>query len=544
LSTDGIDKNFKLMVLEVVKQVEDTQKALENSDPHLISQIDARDDYIDNLKSIIENKCFYSNLHHDMDKKAMDLVRSVNIISNNLERIADLAVNIVSQIDHLPGKDELCRYEYKKFFELVLSGMELINKSLEHRDISRALKICQSEFNLDALFASNFNKVIADLRSGEDPQRLVTLLFILNYLERMGDSLLNIGEAIIFAVIGEKMKIHDFEALEDSIEAYHLEGSVADMAIESYWGTRSGCRISRVQKKSRAEGESQVIFKEGRVAKLEKERDSINLWSEVKPGLPPKVFSFQKNGKSASILLEFLDGLTFQQILMTGNSLLANEAFSKIKATLLEIWTATRKDKPTHPGYMKQCMDRAEDIYKVHPEFHFPRLQIGSIETASFSELAQKAVHLEKDLNAPFSVLIHGDFNIDNIIYNDEEKSIRFIDLYRSKPQDYIQDVSVFMISNFRQPVFVPKIRSRLNDILMDFYFFSRAFAEKSGDETFHARLILGLIRSFLTSTRFELNKEFAWEMHLRAVYLLEKFIEHRGKPWKEFRFSPSALIY
>jgi len=139
LSTDGIDKNFKLMVLEVVKQVEDTQKALENSDPHLISQIDARDDYIDNLKSIIENKCFYSNLHHDMDKKAMDLVRSVNIISNNLERIADLAVNIVSQIDHLPGKDELCRYEYKKFFELVLSGMELINKSLEHRDISRAL---------------------------------------------------------------------------------------------------------------------------------------------------------------------------------------------------------------------------------------------------------------------------------------------------------------------------------------------------------------------------------------------------------------------
>ena len=49
-----------------------------------------------------------------------------------------------------------------------------------------------------------------------------------------------------------------------------------------------------------------------------------------------------------------------------------------------------------------------------------------------------------------------------------------------------------------------------------------RDFATEQKDETFEARLALGLARSFATSTRFLLAPQLARELFQRARYLLE----------------------
>jgi len=546
LSDEGIDKNFKFMILEVTKQLDDTQKVFEKRNPQLIAKIDARDDYIDNLKSVIENKCYYSHLNnHDLNKRALDLIRAVNIIGINLERIGDHAVSIVSQLDYLDDPEFIHRITYKDFFDELLKGLKWVERALRKQDINLALKICRSEYNIDLLFKQSLQQIIHELALGENTGNLVTLLFIIKYLERMGDSILNIGEAVIFAGLGEKLKIHDFEALEDTIDGQVNLDSIANLSIKSIWETRSGCRISRVEnQKNKIGDESRVIFKEGRIKKLKKEYENILSWEKVQPGLTPKVFNYHQNGKSASILVEFLNGKTIQQAILDPKSGFLKEVLSKLKQTLVDIWGQTKKETPVNAHFLRQLQTRLDEVYKVHREFEIHEMQIGQVCTSSLKDLLIVGSALEKHLDAPFSVRIHGDFNIDNVLYDLGEKRIHFIDLYRSENQDYVQDLSVFLASNFRQPIFDPSIRSRLDRVINEFFDFGKKYARKNNDTTYEVRMALGLARSFLTSTRFEFNDDFAEAMRLRSVYLLEKVVDHEGNPWSDFKFPEEVLYY
>ncbi len=545
LARKGIDRNLKLMVIEVTKQVEDTQKVFDNPTEAMVTKIDARDDYIDNLKNAIENKCYSHHINNpDVDKKAQDLIRAVNVIASNLERIADYAVSIVNQITYFDNPQFIRRFRLKDFFDEALKGIGLILNALTAQDIELALKICRTEFNIDSHFERNLNSIIKDLEDGQEIKNYVTMIFVINYLERLGDAILNIGEAIIFAVLGEKLKIHDFEELEDTMASRNMQGPVTDLTIESFWETKSGCRIRRIRDKGPNGVESRVVFKEGRANKLEKERDSILAWEEIKPGLPPKVYGLTKSGKLASLLLEFLDGRTIQQVLLIPKTGPLKETLNATKKTLAEVWERTYKEGEVSAKFIKQIESRIKDILKAHPDFELLEKQIGDQNTASLKKLLEKAGAIEKKLKAPFSVRIHGDFNIDNVIYNQHEKKIHFIDLYRSAKQDYVQDLSVFLISNFRQPIFDEAIRKRVNHVISEFFQFGKTFAKKHKDSTFEARLALGVTRSLFTSTRFEIHDDFAEAMLLRAVYLLEKIVHHNSESYDDFKFPESVLYY
>ncbi|MBC8285192.1 MAG: phosphotransferase, partial [Nitrospinae bacterium] len=507
-----------------------------------IEKILSRDDYIDNLKSIIEQESFYTSVKKKLSKREADKMRSLYIIANNLERIADFAVNIVRQTEYLTSYDFINRFNYTDAFKEILGSLKLINKAFEQKDLNLGYRICRAELSLDEFFAFNFEKVMSELRRGGDQtENLVTSLFILRYLERMGDSLLNIGEAIIFSVIGERVKIQHIEGLEGSMGSIDSQESLKDLHIEAILGTKSGCKISRVENEK---SEHPVIFKEGKISKIEKEQQNIEKWSNFKPGLPPKVYSYQKNGKSASILLEYLDGPTIQRSLLDPNSYCLKESVALLKKLLVEIWTGTRENTSIRSNFIKQMKARVPDICQAHPDYNLKPRLIGGLVTYSFEELIDECEQLEKKLASPFSVWGHGDFNLDNIIYSPQKKRIHFIDLYRSGRQDYVQDVSVFLVSIFRLPVLAVQIREKMNQFALDFFAFASDFAIKNEDSTFEARLAFGLARSFFTSTRFEFDPEFSQTMQQRALYLMEKVASHGDRPWEDFKLIPKVLTY
>jgi phosphate uptake regulator len=314
---EGIEENLRFRVLEVTRQVESTLACLENPDPSLIAKIESRDDYIDNLKSVIENVC-YSKIHgpNGAYKPAVDMARAVNIVSSNLERVADHAVNIVMQVQYLSDPDFIKRYDYLAGFHEVDKALGIIVKALLSQDIPLAFKICRAEFNLAAIFKDNFARILIDLRKGESPENCITSHNIFRYLERMGDSILNIGEAIIFSAVGEKFKIHQYQALKDTLAQRGAEVPISKGEFQSIWGTRSGCRIGKVPDKPGSTSHG-VLFKEGNARKIIQEKDNIERWETILPGLPPRVQGFQSEGDSASMLLEYLGGCTLQQVVLS-----------------------------------------------------------------------------------------------------------------------------------------------------------------------------------------------------------------------------------
>ena len=542
-----LEENFRFMILEVVKQVEDTLRLLDSPGTVSIEPIENRDDYIDNLKSVIENDCF-SRIHgQPLAKRAVDRIRALNVVTANLERLADHCVNVARQTPHLSEPAFFQKYDYRPFFHEVLAALERVHPALTRQDMSLAFKICRTEFTLDSMYKQQFDRILGDLRAGSEAGNLVTSLFIFRYLERMGDALLNMGEAIIFSITGDKFKIHQYNALRETLGARGEDVVPAHVEFESIWGTRSGCRIGKVNKPRTDEkgAKQSLIFKEGSRRKLLQEKASIERWEAVMPGLPPRIQALQEEGASVSLLIEYLGGCTFQDVVLTAEWDILENATFLVTQTVSELWEATLRRQPAPATFMRQTMTRMPDVYHLHPDFQTGRRSFCGIAAQSTDELLTSAAELCAGLFAPYTVFIHGDFNGNNVVYNHEAQRIHYIDLHRSVDADYLQDVSVFLVSNFRLPIFGHEARERIEYVISEFLKFARAFARRHGDTTFEARLCLGLARSFITSTRFELNKRFAKDMLLRGVYLLEKLLAHAKKrPLEEFRLPDAVFSY
>ncbi|MCB2225036.1 MAG: phosphotransferase [Desulfarculaceae bacterium] len=542
---DELRENFRFMVSAVTSQVEQTLKFLQAPSHRGMDKIASGDDYIDTLKSLIEEKTFTLLMTpQGMSKQQVALLRSMNTITSNLERMADFAVNIPRQMNHLSVASFVGGFGFEEMFQEVLSGLSHIVRAVERHDASLAFRICQCEFNLDNLHQERFARVLSELRDGGEPGDLVTALFISNYLERMGDSLLNIGEAILFSVMGEKMKIHQYRALTDGLGASGEKPPISQVEFESIWGTRSGCRIG-VTRKPSEEAARPVLFKHGNLAKLSSEKENTERWDKIIPGLPPKIWEFQPDGEgNASVLMEYLTGCTLQDMVLNAQEEDLGNALFLLEETLGHAWSVTRKPEPVSADFVGQLRRRQDAVFRMHPELDTGQLGIGDLPLHSFGSRLGMLEEATEGLIAPFSVLIHGDLNLNNIIYSGDQERIHFIDLHRSRETDYAQDVSVFLVSNFRLPVFQREMRARVEAAIEAFLRFARKFAQLTGDETFQARLTLGLARSLFSSTRFEMNRRFARDMFLRSVYLMEKLLQHQGQPWAEFRYPEKALIY
>jgi len=546
----GVRENFQFLALEVTKLLEDTKRMLVDPREEVMAKIVARDDYVDNLKSMIENKCFRLLANEDLDEATVNLLRAINVATNNLERIADFGVNIVGQLGYLEDLVTLSRFDAEPFFSSIFAALGAVEQALFRRDMSLALMICRSELEVDELYAEVFAEIMDALRSDDPPEDLVTSLFIFRYLERTGDALLNIGEAAIFATVGEKLKVSEFQALAESLASSEVvDLDLHEVDYQGIWETRSGSRIGMVHAQDR--GQRSVVFKEGRTKKVLEEKQALERWEQLEPGLPPKVFGYHDHGDKASLLLEYLQGDTFQRIMLDTDARICTSAYLLVVGTIGRVWERTLERVPCRPKFMRQVWSRLPDVFKVHPEFRTAAARIGGLEIPSFEDLLRRAQSLDEQLVAPFRVLIHGDFNTDNLIVNLPKREVHMIDLHRSRPFDYLQDVTVFIGSNFRIKIFDPGPRRRLDQVSAEFYAFAREFGEAHGDPSFEARLALGVARSLLTSTRFEMDPGFSRTMFLRARYLLERLLAYRETAptldgaidWRDFSFDPATLV-
>jgi phosphate uptake regulator len=540
LTFEGLRENFRFLDIEVQNLLKTTLEFLDDPTPKRYDKIVSRDDYIDNLKNIIENKCF-SRIHSDtsLDKRAIDSIRSLHISCVNLERIADFCVNVTQQLEHLSSPSVLQSYDYQGMFDEIIQAAEKIRPAMEAQDLTAALAICRAENVLDSLYKKHFDRIMAELRQGDNAQDLITVLFIMRYLERIGDSLLNIGEAIIFSILGERIKIHQFQALQQTLSRSGFDGCLTDIDFQAIWGTRSGCRIGRVE--HQAQGS---VFKEGSLAKIRAEKHNIERWSEVFPGLGPRIFSFYEDEETGmgSMLVEFLPGCTLDENLLTTEQEVFRNAFFALKQTLKEVWETTLRRETVRSDFMDQALARLDNVHQVHPNLYRTSMNVGAWKVESTQEIINHCRRLEADIQAPFTVFAHGDLNANNLVYNHDTQRIHYVDVHRSRQTDYVQDISVFLVSNFRLPIFEQPLRERIEWVIHNFLNFSLGLAREWEDATFEARLALGLARSLLTSTRFELNEQFAKDMFLRSHFLMEKVVGHEGQPWETFELPPGVL--
>lgn len=541
---EGVEENLRFLVIEVQKQMDRTVNYIRDPNLELLDSILSRDDYIDNLKTAIQRKCFSSAAAgSNGDPARAESLKTVVTVAANLERIADFCEKIVRQLTYIEDEDVLRKYDFGPLFDDVIEGVAMVEDVVLGDDFNTAIQLCRIEHRIDEHYAEMFAEILADLGHGRRTQSLVTTLFIARYLERMGDSLLNIGEAAMSAFLGEQIKIGQYDVLDETLEAAHLKPMSGDVTLEAVGETKSGCRIDLVSAKNADDSAQMVIFKEGARKKLAREKAGVDYWDALMPGIAPAIYAHHQSGDSGALLFEYLDGATFEQILLKSSNREMDEALHHISSTLRTVWRKTLKKSDEPVAFVKQIRDRLDDIYSVHPGFAEQHGHVGDVTVPAFTDLLQRAEAVEQTLKPPPLVLVHGDFNVDNVIFDAKSKRVRLIDLHRAAMKDYIQDVSVFLVSNYRLPVFDAVVRRRINQTISSFKAFAADFADEIDDKTFERRLALGVARSFVTSTRFVLDEEFAQDMLLRSRFLLESVVADKGRRASKYRMPEEVLI-
>jgi len=534
---ESIRENLRFLIVEVESQVSNLETYIATDSPTVGQRIVDRSGYAYNLKMRIHSSCL---AHFGARRKDSDTLplRAMESIATDLERIAELSRDCVHGIGTISSRRCLRGESYRPLLDRVAKGIRLIESAIHNHDTRRALKIGACKRQMGSAVRKLTARYTVALKKGRNTEDLVAALFVLHAVEQMGDALLNISEAVISANLGQPVNIERYHSLKDSVARLDLD----DATIEQVAETRSGSSISGISADGGEDGYI-AIFKDGQKRKLKVERKRVESWHEIFPGLAPKILSYRNRGQSASLLIEHLAGSTFEKIMLNEPRALLDETFEQLTRTLASVWKETRNKKIVRAHHMDQLNKRLDELYAIHPEFRHDGMAVCGHTIPSFERLLSRAKAIEAKVKPPFSVYIHGDFNVDNIIYDPTEKRINFIDLHRSRYMDYVQDVSVFMVSNYRLQIRDAHLRERILSLARDFHRFSAGFAGKAGDHTFEFRLALGLARSFATSTRFILDKSLARAMHMRARYLIERVLETDPRKAAGFRLPIEEIF-
>ncbi len=550
-----IQDNLKFLLVEVSSQQQYLQTCFEYESPGAMKRILSRRGYAHNLTLRIQNSCAEqmsrqcgSDSGADSDAAnahtsgAMRM-RSVAAIAADLERMTDLSRDCIHQLKNLRASHKLRLADYLPLLYLVAKSIDVIEAALLNNDSELALTPGRLVTRLDMHYQQLLKKMTRQLKRQKYTDDLVTGLFVAYSIKQMGDMLLKISEAIISTNIGQPMDLQRLRSIQDTVSDWVDDARMDDVIIRTVAETRSGSAISAINYTDSNQDEQLAIFKGGEKRKLKEELDGVKRWHRLVPGVAPKILCYKKRGDSAALLIEHLQGMTFEHVVLHESMQAMTASMHALADTLYSVWHETRRKKPVAARFMAQARKRLADVYAIHPTFRREDMRLCGTPLGSFEALLKAAEKIEKKLAPPFSVLIHGDFNVDNIIYDARRHHIHFIDLHRSTHMDYVQDVSVLMVSYYRLQVLDAPIRRKIRKQVVDFYHVARRFAAAENDHTFEIRLALGLARSFVTSTRFILDRSMATRMFLRADYLLRQVIALDLQKTKKYRIPVRELF-
>jgi phosphate transport system protein len=202
----------------VEKAIHQAVDALKRRDLEASTQVVEQDDYIDQKRFEVEDRCI--DLIATQQPMARDLRTIISLlhIVVELERMGDYAEGI-AKISLLMGDTppvkpliDIPRMA-EKSTEMLRDSMD----ALLNRDVIKAGQVCQADDDVDALYKQVHQDLLVFMR--EDPEtikRATYLLWVAHDLERIADRATNIAERVIFLVTGKMVETNSDKELVHS----------------------------------------------------------------------------------------------------------------------------------------------------------------------------------------------------------------------------------------------------------------------------------------------------------------------------------------
>ncbi|PNG25591.1 phosphate signaling complex protein PhoU [Methylocella silvestris] len=205
---EGLGQKIAEMGGIAEKMLADAMDALGDFDVQLANQTIATDPRLDMLQREIEEQAILTIARRQpLAVDLREIIATIRI-SNDLERVGDLAKNIAKRAIKIAGDVRIPRaiIGLKSMQESAAILLKDVLDSYAERDIARAREVWTYDADLDSLEDSVFRDLLTFMM--EDPRNIsfcAHLLFCSKNIERIGDHATNIAETVVYLVSGETM---------------------------------------------------------------------------------------------------------------------------------------------------------------------------------------------------------------------------------------------------------------------------------------------------------------------------------------------------
>jgi phosphate transport system protein len=185
-------------------------KSLTERKESLIAEVNEDEEKVNLLQIEIDELCL--NLLALKQPMATDLrfITSAMKINSELERIADMAVNITQRASGLIKQPQLKPYiDIPRMADLAQKMVKDSLDSFVRQDAELARSILTRDDEIDVLKDQIFRELLTFMIS--DPSsipRALELILVSRHLERIGDHATNIAEDVIYLVQGKDIRHH------------------------------------------------------------------------------------------------------------------------------------------------------------------------------------------------------------------------------------------------------------------------------------------------------------------------------------------------
>ena len=180
-------------------------RAFEHGETDLCVQIIGSDHEVDSMEVEIEEDCLKVLALHQPVAGDLRFLIVVIKINNDLERIADEAVNIAQRVVRIQGFNyESYVHGYRVMAEMAGNMLRMSLDAFVNQDTALAEDVRAMDGRVDEMKNSFYDRIKADTMVMPDKTgKLINMLLISRHLERIADHATNIAEEVIYMKRGE-----------------------------------------------------------------------------------------------------------------------------------------------------------------------------------------------------------------------------------------------------------------------------------------------------------------------------------------------------
>lgn len=202
-------EKLKRKILHLAAMVEENLRAavksITDNDKERADKVINSDQWIDAYEVEVEEDCLKILALHQPVAADLRYIIAVLKINNDLERIADLAVNIAERTETLAGYVSTpVPFNLDEMLEMTLKMVHDSVDALVKSDAQKARRVCIADDEIDDRHDAAFKAAQEKIKSNPGlTEYCISLLTVSRNLERIADHATNIAEDVIYMIEGE-----------------------------------------------------------------------------------------------------------------------------------------------------------------------------------------------------------------------------------------------------------------------------------------------------------------------------------------------------